>query len=399
MVGSVWHTEDVVLRLFSRMKKDDSTLVFFNLTERGILDHPAWRTYLGHFWNRAAVKGAPVAAFVNRIFRDMTSVAVAQYVAWEVVRQLGPFADFRLRIPDESNSYTEERCFRAVYEVAGLAPLAVVMAQDVDADAILSAAAFLEGLLLDVGATNVTLQLLDPKRLLAETSVCSASTTSSTEDGDSGSFFRSYIRSLKAFRQRELDALESPDTNSGPVDVLSYQAVLEGDRLTVPTSLLTRPWFSREFPPSFNYAGVGFVVLEALIRAGVKLEIQHMPTVGLPVGKPASTTTMGCSETAGTAGQALEAVLQVLSLKGSQRSSLRLPGELETLSEKQLLFLAFCMRDCAGNETSSRKCNGVLRRTWYFGNTFECILGRLHAPKGTGWLCVGPRNWPTFHVY
>ncbi|KAH8028833.1 hypothetical protein HPB51_019919 [Rhipicephalus microplus] len=106
-----------------------------------------------------------------------------------------------------------------------------------------------------------------------------------------------------------------------------------------------------------------------------------MPTVGLPVGKPASTTTMGCSETAGTAGQALEAVLQVLSLKGSQRSSLRLPGELETLSEKQLLFLAFCMRDCAGNETSSRKCNGVLRRTWYFGNTFECILGDYMHPK------------------
>ncbi|KAL1414404.1 hypothetical protein MTO96_007547 [Rhipicephalus appendiculatus] len=326
MVGSVWHTEDVVLRLFSRMKTDDTTLVFFNLTERGILDRPVWRTYLGRFWNRVAVKGAPVAAFVNRIFRDMTSLAVAQYVAWEVVRQLGPFADFRLRMPDESHSHTEERCFRAVYQVAGLAPLAVVMAQDVDSDAILSAAAFLEGLLQDVGATDVTLRLLDPKRLLAETAVSNALTTSGAEDGDSDSFLRSYVRSLMALRQRELDALESPDPAFSTEDVLSNRAVLEGDRLTVPTSLLTRPWFSREFPLSFNYAGVGFVVLEALIRAGVKLDIQHKPAVGVPVVKPASRTTAGCNETSGPAGQALEALAQLLSLKGSEQELVEAAG-------------------------------------------------------------------------
>ncbi|KAH7971917.1 hypothetical protein HPB52_003857 [Rhipicephalus sanguineus] len=394
MVGSVWHTEDVVLRLFSRMKKDDSTLVFFNLTERGILDRPAWRTYLGRFWNRVAVKGAPVAAFVNRIFRDMTSLAVTQYVAWEVVRQLGPFADFRLRMPEEPHAYTEERCFRAVYQVAGLAPLAVVMAQEVDTDAILSAAAFLEGLLQDVGATDVTLRLLDPKRLLAETPASNASTTGSAEDGDSDSFLRSYVRSLMAFRQRELDSLESPDSAFRTEDVLSYRAVLEGDRLTVPTSLLTRPWFSREFPLSFNYAGVGFLVLEALVRAGVKLEIHHEPAVGVPVLKPASTPAAGCNETSGPAGQALEALLQVLSLKGSERNPLRLPGELETLSEKQLLFLAFCVRGCAHNETSSDKCNEVLRRTWHFGHTFDCIQGDYMHPKELSGCAVAPEIHP-----
>ncbi|XP_070378356.1 neprilysin-1-like isoform X2 [Dermacentor albipictus] len=391
MVGSVWHTEDIVLRLFSRMKKHDGALVFFNFTERGVLDRPEWRSHLGHVWNRVAVKGAPVAAFLNRIFRDMTSLAIAQYVSWEVVRQLGPFADFRLRAPYESDAYTEDRCFRAVYEVAGLAPLAVVMAQDVGTDTVLAAATFLETLLQDVGATDVTLRLLDPKRLLGETlRGAYAPTISGVEDGESDSFLTSYVRALMTSRQRELDGLDSPDPALSTEDVLSYRAVVEGDRLTVPTSLLTWPWFSRDFPRSLNYAGLGFVVLEALVRSGFKLDIQHEHTVGITAVKPVWTPTAGCNDTSGPGGRALEALLQVLNLRGRERNPLRLPGELEALNENQLLFLAFCFRGCARNDTSSDTCNDVLRRMWHFGNTFQCMPGDYMHPKALSGCAVKP---------
>ncbi|KAH6925947.1 hypothetical protein HPB50_012398 [Hyalomma asiaticum] len=394
LVGSVWHTEDVVLRLYSRMKKDDGTLVFFNLTERGILDRPAWRTHLGRFWSKVAVKGAPVAAFVNRIFRDMTSLAITQYVSWEVVRQLGPFADFRLLMPDESRAYTEDRCFRAVYHVAGVAPLAVVMAQDVGTDTVLSAVMFLEGLLRDVGATDVTLRLLDPKRLLVEGPLSIAPTSSGAKGDDSDSFLKSYMLALTAFRQRQLDSVDSPDPVLSTEDVLFYGALLEGDRLTVPTSLLTRPWFSPEYPRSFNYAGVGFIVLEALAQAGVKFEIQREPTVGGQAVKAASAPRAACNDTSGPAGQALEALLQLLSLNGHERKPMRLPGELETLSEKQLLFLAFCARGCARNDTSSGNCNDVLRRMWHFGNTFECVQGDYMHPRELAGCVVAPEIGP-----
>ncbi|KAH7941884.1 hypothetical protein HPB49_018300 [Dermacentor silvarum] len=321
----------------------------------------------------------------------MTSLAIAQYVSWEVVRQLGPFADFRLRMPYESDAYTEDRCFRAVYEVAGLAPLAVVMAQDVSTDTVLSAATFLERLLKDVGATDVALRLLDPKHLLGEAPPSNVPTTRGVEDGDSDSFLASYVRALMASRQRELEGLDSSDPALSTEDVLSQRAVVEGDRLTVPTSLLTRPWFSHEFPRSFNYAGLGFVVLEALARSGFKFEIDHGPTVGIPAAKPVSTPTKGCIDTSGPSGRALEALLQVLSLKGHERNPLRLPGELEALNENQLLFLAFCFRGCARNDTSSGKCNGVLRRMWYFGNTFQCMPGDYMHPKELSGCAVTPK--------
>ncbi|XP_077523489.1 uncharacterized protein LOC144134451 [Amblyomma americanum] len=379
-IRSIWHTEDVVLRLFSKMKKDEEILVFFNLTERGILDRPEWKANLKRFWDRVVVKGPSVAAFVNRIFGEVTPMSITQYVFWEVVRQLGPFTDFRFRMPSESQADTEERCFRAVYAVTGLAPLAVVMAQDVSSDSVTSAAMFLNRLLGNMGASDVTIRLLDPRQLLEDDLTTAAPTADAEEIHTNASFLTSYLKALMASKQRELDSLESPQPVLTKEYVLSTRAIVEDRHVTVPTSLLTKPWFSPEFPRAFNYAGLGFAVVEEMIRAGIRLYVERVELVWMPWTRLPKTPAR-CKYPSNSSSKALELLLQALNMDDDEEhNQFLLPGTLESFSEEQLFFLAICSRGCEHNDTASR-CNSVLRSMWHFGKTFECLEGEYMNPR------------------
>ncbi|KAK8760587.1 hypothetical protein V5799_028149 [Amblyomma americanum] len=390
--ASVWEAEDVVLRLFAKMKKDDRTLVRFNYVEPGVMERPEWKAHLGRFWDRLAIKGASMAKFVKLVFEELTPLAITQHVFWEVVRQLGPLADYRLRIPDETTGYSKDRCFRVVYGVAGLAPLAVVVAQQVSTEAVFSATSFLTRLLRNVGATNVTLSVVDPRHLLQDTSVWSKPEARSDaaadaseelpevpgEEGGAGAFFKSYLRILKASRQQELDSLDSLAPMLTTQDLLASRVIVEGNLVRVPTSLLVQPWFSPDVPRSFNFAGLGFALVTELIRSGVRLrprQLLHSPSV------PPE-----CSRTVGPDGRALEALLGALTHENQERNWLPLPGSLDAMSEEQLFFLAYCAGDCYRNESSAvrgvgSECNDVLRGTLHFVSAFECKRGGRMYPK------------------
>ncbi|KAH9378256.1 hypothetical protein HPB48_016891 [Haemaphysalis longicornis] len=326
MAASVWETEDFILRLFSKTRADDRVLVAFNLSRPGVLGRPEWKSHLGGFWNRAAVKGESNAKFLTRVFAGATSSATNKYVFWEVVRQLGPFADFRFQMPEETAASNGERCFRALFSVAGLAPLAVVLAQEVSPETVLSATAFLTRLVRNVGVTHSTLRVLDPKPFVQVTSLSTtpparpdgASTapegpdylpdTSKTGDKDEA-FFTSYLRALRALRQRELDSLDAVKPFVTTEDLLGDRVVVEGNLITVPTLLLVQPWFSPDAPRSYNYAGLGYAVVTELVRA--EIENQTRRSLTLPTAAPqAASMAAGCNGTVSPTGLALEALLQ-----------------------------------------------------------------------------------------
>ncbi|KAH9375666.1 hypothetical protein HPB48_022692 [Haemaphysalis longicornis] len=397
MAASVWETEDFILRLFAKTRADDRVLVAFNFSRPGVLGRPEWKSHLGGFWNRAAVKGESNAKFLTRVFAGATSSATNKYVFWEVVRQLGPFADFRFQMPEETAASSGERCFRAVFSVAGLAPLAVVLAQEVSPETVLSATSFLTRLVRNVGVTHPTLRVLDPKPFVQATSLSTtppassdgASTapegpdylpdTSKTGDKD-GAFFTSYLRALRALRQRELDSLDAVKPFVTTEDLLGDRVVVEGNVITVPTLLLVQPWFSPDAPRSYNYAGLGYAVVTELVRADI--ENQTRRSLTLPKAAPqAASMAAGCNGTVDPAGLALEALLRMLRSDGHERNRLRLPGSFEALNEEQLFFLAFCAASCQRRGEASGECNEVLRSTLHFGRTFRCLSGRYMNPQ------------------
>lgn len=390
MAASIWETEDAVLRLFAGVKPDEKTLMPFNYVEPGtIMERPEWKGHLGRFWDRVAIKGASMATFLKRVFADLTASAITQYIFWEVVRQLGPLADYRLAVPDESARLTEDRCFRVVYDVAGLAPLAIVLAQEVSTDTVLSAASFLTRIVRNLGATNVTMHVVDPRHLLQETASLLSTPSPSPRAGDvvaaddswpqmrqddeGGAFFDSYLRFLWTSRERELDSLDALVPVTTEQDLLASHVAVDvgNNRVTVPASMLVQPWFSPEVPRSFNYAGLGFAVVKELIHAGVHLK-PRFPLTSTLAGSDCNHTTRGSE------GRALEALLRVLGHAGPERNKLRLPGLLDSMSEEQLFFLAYCTGGCRGNESADShvgECNDVLRSTLHFGISFECVRG------------------------
>ncbi|XP_077547812.1 uncharacterized protein LOC144160077 [Haemaphysalis longicornis] len=381
-VASVWGTEDTIMRLLKRMKQDEGTLIYFNLTERGILDRPEWKAHLRFFWNHLAVKGPSVAAFVNRIFHDMTALTITQYVFWEVVRQLGPFADFRLHAPDETAADSEKRCFRAAYGVTGLAPLAFVMAQQVSSKSVQAAGTFLTRLLQNVGTENVTVKVVDPRyHFLTTTFSASLPITSSdVAEGSSGSFLPFYIRALLASRQREFDSLNSLDVVLTKEDMIARRVIFNGDEIVVPPSLLVQPWFSPDVPHSFNYAGLGFVVLKELIQSGFQPRPRHSQTASWMAQPPTALTS--CNGTVSPSARALELLLQVLSHDHYEDIHQKMPGSLEHMTEQQLLFLALCTARCDLNvSTNGEECRDVLRSTWHFGKAYECLPGDYMNPR------------------
>ncbi|KAL1469809.1 hypothetical protein MTO96_024791 [Rhipicephalus appendiculatus] len=147
-------------------------------------------------------------------------------------------------------------------------------------------------------------------------------------------------------------------------------------RVTVPTLMLVRPWFSPEVPRSFNYAGLGFAVVRELIRSGIRLKARF----------PAKSTMAGsnCNRTThGTDGRALETLLRAMDRSGRERNKLRLPGLLDSMSEEQLFFLAYCTGGCRSSESAyiaGSECNNFLRSTPHFGNAFQCIRGMPMNP-------------------
>ncbi|XP_070377582.1 membrane metallo-endopeptidase-like 1 isoform X2 [Dermacentor albipictus] len=390
MAASIWETEDAVLRLFAGVKPDEETLVTFNYVEPGtVMDRPEWKGHLGRFWDRVAVKGASMATYLKRLFADLTPSAITQYVFWEVVRQLGPLADYRLRFPEESVHLVEDRCFRVVYDVAGLVPLAVVLAQEVSTETILSAASFLTRIVRNLGATNMTIHVVDPRHLLLETISVWSKPASSPRPGDvvaadnswpqmrqydeDGAFFDFYLRFLWTSRERELDLLNALVPVTTEQDLLASRCAVDvgNNRVTVPTSMLLQPWFSPEVPRSFNYAGLGFAVVRELIRAGIHLKARFASMSTLAGGD--------CNHTArGSDSRALEALLRVLGHAGRERKKLRLPGLLDSMSEEQLFFLAYCTGGCRssdGTDSHIGECNDVLRSTLRFGSSFQCVRG------------------------
>ncbi|XP_049266740.1 uncharacterized protein LOC119374216 [Rhipicephalus sanguineus] len=393
MAASVWETEDTVLRLFARVKLDDKSLVKFDYVEpRTVMERPDWKRHLGRFWDRVAVKGTSMAIFLRHVFVDLTPLAITQYIFWEVVRQLGPLADYRLSTPDENAQLAEDRCFRVVYDVAGLAPLALVLAQEVSTETVLSAASFLSGLLRNVGATNVTTRVVDPRHLLQQTASSSSSPGRRAgdavapedslpdvhQDDEDGAIFDSFLRVMLALRERELDTLDALVAVPTEEDLLASHVTVDAKnrRVIVPTLMLVQPWFSPDVPRSFNYAGLGFAVVRELIRANIRLKARF----------PAKSTMAGndCNHTTrGTDGRALETLLRVLDRSGRERNKLRLPGFLDSMSEEQLFFLAFCTGGCGKIETAHHavgECNNVLRSTPHFGGSFHCIRGMHMNP-------------------
>ncbi|KAL1477607.1 hypothetical protein MTO96_035601, partial [Rhipicephalus appendiculatus] len=393
MAASVWETEDTVLRLFARVKPDDKTLVKFDYVEPGtIMERPDWKRHLGRFWDRAAVKGTSMAVFLKHVFADLTQLAITQYIFWEVVRQLGPLADYRLSVPDENAQLAEGRCFRLVYDVAGLAPLAFVLAQEVSTETVLLATSFISGLLRNVGATNVSMRVVDPRHLLQETASSTPSPGRRAGDAvapedsladvhqndEGGAFLYTFLRVMLAMRERELNSLDALLPIPTAEDLLASHVTVDASnrRLTVPTLMLVQPWFSPEVPRSFNYAGLGFAVVRELIRAGIRLKARF----------PAKSTMAGSScnrTTQGTDGRALEILLRVLDRSGRERNKLRLPGSLDSMSEEQLFFLAYCTGGCPSVESAYRaggECNDVLRSTPHFGGSFQCSGGMHMNP-------------------
>ncbi|KAH6926216.1 hypothetical protein HPB50_015854 [Hyalomma asiaticum] len=388
MAASVWEAEDTVMRLFARIKPDDKALVKFDYVEPGtVMERPEWKRHLSRFWERVAVKGTSMATFLKHVFAELTPLAITQYIFWEVVRQLGPLADYRLSVPDETAQVAEGRCLRIVYDVAGLAPLAVVLAQEVSTETVLSATSFVTRLVRNVGATNVTVRVVDPRHLLqGRTSSTPAAGRRNTDpaaaddllpegshNDDADAFLDSFLRALLELRERELDSLDALEAVPTTEDLLASRVTVDAAnrRVMVPASMLVQPWFSADVPRSFNYAGLGFAVVRELISAGIRLKARFLIT----------STTSGryCNHTArGAEGRALEAILRVLSQSGRERHKLKLPGLLDSMSEEQLFFLAYCTGGCRGIESgynATGECNDVLRSTLHFGSSFECVRG------------------------
>ncbi|KAH8027349.1 hypothetical protein HPB51_004701 [Rhipicephalus microplus] len=393
MAASVWETEDTVLRLFSRVKPDDKTLVKLDYVEPGtVMEHPDWKRHFGHLWDRAAVKGTSMAFFLKHVFAEQTPLAVTRYIFWEVVRQLGPLADYRLSAPDENTQLAADRCFRLVYDVAGLAPLAFVLVQEVSTKTVLLATSFISGLLRNVGAANVSMRVVDPRQLLQDRAFSAPShgrrggdaiapkdsLANARENDESGTFFDSFLRVMLAMRERELNSLDAVVPMPTAEDLLASHVTVDArkSRVTVPTMMLVYPWFSPDVPRSFNYAGLGFAVVRELMRAGIRLKA-HFPTKTIMAGSTCNHTTRGTDE------RALEMVLRVLDRSVHERNKLRLPGLLDSMSEEQLFFLAYCTGGCrsiASAYTAGSECNNVLRSMARFGSSFQCIRGMPMNP-------------------
>lgn len=364
LTASIWETEDHIFRLFSKLGQDAPVLVYLhNATGPSVLKRPEWAIYLSKFWDKLAVKGLDMVSLLDTLTKDLTSTAFVHYLFWEVVRQLGPFADFRFRGPGETLDYSSDRCFQAVFRAAGVHVLAMVIAQDVATETIISANLFLTKL-AERGGFNISLSVVDPRQLFRN----SGSTQGKFDDiGDATNptFLSTYLRTLEKFRQADLDAIQIEGVAMPTLEeLMGSAAVYHNNRLTVPTSLLRGPWFYSEAPKSFNYAGLGHVVVVELLKESVL--------------KVTSGTECNLSSTASPEANELNVIWRLFKQDVESRSSFKMPGNLEKLTDKQLFFLAFCQKYC--DRGNAEACNVPMKSLAEFRTAFECETGDYMAP-------------------
>ncbi|CAN8025260.1 unnamed protein product, partial [Ixodes persulcatus] len=296
------------------------------------------------------------------LFKDINSKALIQYIYWEVIRQLGPFADFRLRAPDEVLQETTDRCFRAVFSVSGLPALAAVVAENVTSEGIVSTVSFLTRLLGRTGV-NVTVSIVHPHQLFAEFHARQGAEDTKKVDR---LFLKAYLTALREFRQNNFDSIDALEaTNPAIEDLLGHRVVYDGERLLVPTSLLAAFWFLPTTTRSFTYASLGYEVLLELSRTGainltsnVYCKSSANPNVDL---------------------RCLDALWELFENDDGQWSRLRLPAGVNKLSEEQLLFLVLCQKKCSTQD--AEECNFPLRTWPQFAKAFQCQRGDRMSPK------------------
>ncbi|XP_075728852.1 uncharacterized protein LOC142771259 [Rhipicephalus microplus] len=309
---------------------------------------------------------------------------LADYVTWEVVRQLGPLADQQL-----SYGTVEGKCFDAVYH---LMPYPSVLPYMEQLD---SAKGWEEAELVFRDVTESLFRFMKRRGFelpFPNTSFILDLPTAGQLDAFYGElslhelpqqrqpFLEKYLSMLSRVRSKEIFSIAHGDTSFTypmPPPPTGKAQVSANGKSRAPLPWLLPPRFGADMPPALNDGGLGIDLAASLVKAS---HLDHSWLDCLANFEPRADFR---GDDFGLARLTLvaEVVEEFVDLHSELATPLMLLA-LESLNDEKLFFVGACIGLCArGDPTAAHKCNVPARNLPHFATAFECPTGSYMNPQ------------------
>ncbi|KAL3227532.1 hypothetical protein MRX96_004229 [Rhipicephalus microplus] len=407
-VDSVVHhivaREETVLSLSSAIPEDDPGRYYvivdlspisgsFSSTSSSPEAHVIRETAVGH---------PAVLAYKDFLETRVPAPELADYVTWEVVRQLGPLADQQL-----SYGTVEGKCFDAVYH---LMPYPSVLPYMEQLD---SAKGWEEAELVFRDVTESLFRFMKRRGFelpFPNSSFVLDLPTAGQLDAFYGElslhelpqqrqpFLERYLSTLSRVRSKEIFSIAHGDTSftypmppstnwesAGTSRISSYHRrryrlkgkVSANGKSRAPLPWLLPPRFGADMPPALNDGGLGIDLAASLVKAS---HLDHSWLDCLANFEPRADF-RGDDFALARLTLVAEVVEEFVDLHSELATPLTLPA-LESLNDEKLFFVGGCIGLCArGDPTAAHKCNVPARNLAHFATAFECPTGSYMNPQ------------------
>ncbi|XP_037529824.2 uncharacterized protein LOC119407058 [Rhipicephalus sanguineus] len=389
-VDSILHhiitTEETVLGLSSAIPEDDPDryYVIVDLSPQNGSFSSTIASPEAHVIRETAVGHPATLAYKDFLQTRVPATELADYVTWEVVRQLGPLADQQL-----SHGSVEGKCFDAVYHLMPYPSVLPYMeqldstkgweeAELVFRDVTESLIRFMKrrGFELPFPNSSFVLDLPTASQLDAFYGELSLHETPQQEQP----FLERYLSILSRVRSKEIFSIAHGDTAFTypmPPPPTGKAQVSANGKSRAPLTWLLPPRFGADMPPALNDGGLGIDLAASVTKSAY---LDHSWLDCLASFEPRADIR---GEDFALARLALvaEVVEEFVDLHSELATPLMLPA-LESLSDEKLFFVGGCIGLCArGDPQAAHRCNVPARNLPHFAATFECPTGSYMNPQ------------------
>ncbi|KAL1420379.1 hypothetical protein MTO96_024211 [Rhipicephalus appendiculatus] len=353
--------EETVLGLSSAIPEDnpDRYYIIVDLSPQNGSFSSTISSPEAHVIRETAVGHPAMLAYKDFLQTRVPAPELADYVTWEVVRQLGPLADQRL-----SYGAVEGKCFDAVYH---LMPYPSVLPYMEQLD---SAKGWEEAELVFRDVTESLIRFM--KRRGFELPFPNSSFVLDLPNANQLDAFYARRYSASHTETPHLPIL-CPPPSTGKAQVSA------NGKSRAPLTWLLPPRFGADMPPALNDGGLGIDLAASLAKSSY---LDHSWLDCLANFEPRADIR---GEDFALARLALvaEVVEEFVDLHSELATPLTLPA-LESLSDEKLFFVGGCVGLCArGDPQAAHRCNVPARNLPHFAATFECPTGSYMNPPAT----------------